>query len=113
LPDKEGSEKVFGAGYNVLPVWKKRLDPKTVVTTPNSDVIYAMSYLDVGKDGPLVVEVPAKIQGMFDDFYQRPLSGTAPGGAPWSGDVGFFGPDQGNGGDFLLLPAGYDGPVPA
>ena len=36
---KVGSEKTFGAGYNVLPVWKKRLDAKTLVTTPNSDVI--------------------------------------------------------------------------
>jgi|SRR5215813_9235728 len=26
---KIGSEKTFGAGYNVLPVWKKRLDAKT------------------------------------------------------------------------------------
>lgn len=24
---KNGSEKVFGAGYNILPVWKKRVDP--------------------------------------------------------------------------------------
>jgi len=38
-----GSEKAFGAGYNVLPIWKERLDAKTVVTTPNSDVLYAMS----------------------------------------------------------------------
>jgi len=88
---KEGSEKVFGAGYNVLPTWKQRLDAKTIVTTPNSDVINAMSYLDVGKDGPLVVEVPGLIQGMFDDFYQRPLPGVAPGGTPWSGDVVFSG----------------------
>ena len=35
---KVGSEKTFGAGYNVLPVWKKRLDAQTLVTTPNSDV---------------------------------------------------------------------------
>ena len=40
-----GSEKTFGAGYNVLPIWKKRLDAKTLVTTPNSDVLYAMSYV--------------------------------------------------------------------
>jgi len=53
---KEGSEKVFGAGYNVLPYWPKRLTAKTLVTTPNSDVIYAMSYLDLKQDGPLVVE---------------------------------------------------------
>ena len=46
-----GSEKTFGAGYNVLPIWKKRLDAKTLVTTPNSDVLYAMSYVDLGKDG--------------------------------------------------------------
>jgi hypothetical protein len=29
---KEGSEQIFGAGYNVLPVWKKRLDAKTLIT---------------------------------------------------------------------------------
>ena len=33
---QRGSEKAFGEGYNVLPVWKKRLDAKTLVTTPNS-----------------------------------------------------------------------------
>ena len=26
---KVGSEEKFGAGYNVLPIWKKRLDAKT------------------------------------------------------------------------------------
>ena len=41
-----GSEKAFGAGYDVLPIWKQRLDAKTLVTTPNSDVLYAMSYVD-------------------------------------------------------------------
>jgi len=60
---KRGSERVFGSGYNVLPIWKKRLDAKTLVTTPNSDVIYAMSYVDLGKDGPLVFEVPPNLQG--------------------------------------------------
>ena len=73
---KEGSEKVFGAGYNVLPYWPKRLTaPRALVTTlNNSDVIYSTSYLDL-KDGPLVVEAPQGVQGLFDDFWQRPLSG--------------------------------------
>jgi len=31
---KEGSEKVFGKGYNVLPIWKDRLNAKTVVIPP-------------------------------------------------------------------------------
>ncbi|MGO4782123.1 hypothetical protein AB4084_42205, partial [Lysobacter sp. 2RAB21] len=30
---KEGSEKLFGKGYNVLPVWKERLNANTQVTT--------------------------------------------------------------------------------
>ena len=62
---KFGSEKTFGAGYNVLPVWKKRLDAKTLVTTPNSDVIYAMSYVDLGETGPLVFEAPQGLQGIL------------------------------------------------
>jgi hypothetical protein len=109
---KVGSEKTFGAGYNVLPVWKKRLDAKTLVTTPNSDVIYAMSYLDVGKDGPMVFEAPAGLQGILLDFWQRPIPGPAIGTNLFLGDVGFFGPDGGKGGKFLILPPGYDKPVP-
>ena len=57
---KQGSEAKFGAGYNVLPVWKHRMDAKTLVTTPNSDVIYAMGYVDLSQDGPLVIEVPPR-----------------------------------------------------
>jgi hypothetical protein len=106
---KSGSVKAFGAGYNVLPVWTKRLDAKTLVTTPNSDVIYAMSYVDLGKDGPLVFEAPPMMQGILLDFWQRPIPVD---GGKYAGDVGFFGPDQGKGGKFLLLPPGYQGKVP-
>ncbi len=104
-----GSEKVFGAGYNVLPIWKKRLDAKTLVTTPNSDVIYAMSYVDLGKDGPLVMDAPPMLQGILLDYWQRPIPVD---GGKFFGDVGLAGPDAGKGGKFLLLPPGYTGPVP-
>src|SRR6516165_11543822 len=109
---KVGSEAAFGAGYNVLPVWKKRLDAKTLVTTPNSDVIYAMGYLDVGRDGPMVFEAPQGLQGILLDFWQRPISGPAIGNNLFLGDVGFFGPDGGKGGKFLILPPGYNKPIP-
>ncbi|NBT11993.1 MAG: DUF1254 domain-containing protein [Planctomycetia bacterium] len=106
---KVGSEKVFGAGYDVLPVWKKRLDAKTLVTTPNSDVIYAMGYVDLGKDGPLVFEAPPNLQGILLDAWQRPIPVD---GGTFFGDVGLPGPDAGKGGTFLLLPPGYEGAVP-
>jgi hypothetical protein len=106
---KFGSEKVFGEGYNVLPVWKKRLDARTLVTTPNSDVIYAMSYVDLGRDGPLVFEAPPNLQGILLDFWQRPIPVV---GGKFFGDVGLPGPDGGKGGKFLILPPGYAGEVP-
>ena len=104
-----GSEKTFGAGYNVLPIWKKRLDAKTLVTTPNSDVLYAMSYVDLGKDGPLVMDAPPRLQGILLDYWQHPIPVD---GGMFFGDVGFAGPDGGKGGKFLLLPPGYKGKVP-
>ncbi len=106
---KTGSENAFGSGYNVLPIWKKRLDAKTLVTTPNSDVIYAMNYVDLGKDGPLVFEAPPMLQGILLDFWQRPIPVD---GGKFQGDVGLPGPDAGKGGKFLLLPPGYAGSVP-
>lgn len=106
---KFGSEKAFGAGYNILPVWKERLDPKTLVTTPNSDVIYAMSYVDMGETGPIVFEAPPNLQGILLDFWQRPIPVD---GGKFFGDVGLPGPDAGKGGKFLVLPPGYKGNIP-
>jgi hypothetical protein len=96
---REGSEREFGRGNHILPIWKGRLRATTKVTTPNSDVIYAMSYLDL-KDGPVVIEVPAGVQGLLDDFWHRPIT-----------DAGLPGPDKGRGGKYLLLPPDYEGPL--
>ncbi len=68
-----------------------------------------MSYVDLGKDGPLVMEAPPGLQGILMDFWQRPIPVD---GGKFFGDVGFFGPDAGKGGKFLLLPPGYKGAVP-
>lgn len=113
---KVGSEKTFGAGYNVLPVWKKRLDAKTLMTTPNSDVIYAMSYLDVGKDGAMVFEAPPGLQGILLDFWQRPIPGPMLAGKSFAGDVGFAGPEgyfvyrSGTNNVFVFLRSFYQDP---
>lgn len=110
---KEGSEKVFGKGYNILPIFKQRLNAKTLITTPNSDVIYALGFLDLKEDGPLVIEVPPGLQGILDDFFQRPIESIGPiSGKTWSGDVGLPGPDRGKGGKYLILPPDYKGQIP-
>jgi len=98
---RDGSEAAFGAGYNVLPIWKDRMDSRAWVPTPNADVIYSMSYLDLKETGPLVVAAPAGVIGMFTDFFQRTIT-----------DVGAIGPDRARGGLYLLLPPDYQGHVP-
>ncbi len=110
---KEGSEKAFGKGYNILPIFKDRLNAKTLITTPNSDVIYALGYLDLKEDGPMVIEVPPGLQGILDDFWQRPICSEGEiNGKVWCGDVGLPGPDQGKGGKYLILPPDYKGTPP-
>ena len=109
----EGSEKVFGKGYNVLPIWKQRLNAKTLITTPNSDVIYALGYVDLKETGPLVIEVPPGLQGILDDFWQRPIVSVGEiDGRKWAGDVGLPGPDRGKGGKYLVLPPDHKGETP-
>jgi hypothetical protein len=98
---RDGSERAFGAGYHVLPIWKERMDSRCWVPTPNADVIYSMSHLDLKKTGPLVVAAPPNVIGMLTDYFQRTIT-----------DVGAVGPDRARGGLYLLLPPGYDGEIP-
>jgi hypothetical protein len=98
---RDGSEAAFGKGYNVLPIWKDRMDSRAWIPTPNADVIYSMSYLDLREAGPLVVAAPPNVIGMFTDFFQRTIT-----------DVGLIGPDRARGGLYLLLPPGYEGEIP-
>lgn len=110
---KEGAEKEFGKGYNVITVWKERMSAKTLITTPNSDVIYAIGFLDL-KDGPMVIEAPEGLQGILDDFWQRPVKSVGQiDGRQWAGDVGLPGPDKGKGGKFLVIPPDYTGDIPS
>jgi hypothetical protein len=110
---KEGSEKAFGKGYNVLPIFKERVNAKTLITTPNFDFIYAFSFLDLKDDGPMVVEVPSGLRGTLNDFRQRPIPSEGQiDGRNWAGDMGPSGPDQGEGGKYLILPPDYKDPIP-
>lgn len=94
----------FGYGYNVISVYEKRLKPNTLITTPNSDVIYGLGWADLSKTGPLVIEVPAGLQGLMDDMWHRPLEGPEKSdGVPYLGDLGLPGPDRGKGGKYLLV----------
>lgn len=103
---RQGLGAISGFGYHVMSVFEERLKPKTVITTPNSDVVYCLGFADLSATGPLVLEAPPKIQGLLDDFWHRPLLGPEIDGVQYRGDIGIPGPDQGCGGKYLIVPEG-------
>ena len=61
----------------------------------------------------MVIEVPPGLQGILDDFFQRPICSEGKiAGRIWCGDVGLPGPDKGKGGKYLLLPPDFKGKAP-
>ncbi len=94
---KEGQARTFGEGYEVMAIFEQRLKPNTLITTPNSDVIYGIGFLDVGRDGPMVIEAPPMMQALIDDFWHRPIEGPEIDGVKYLADIGLPGPDKGKG----------------
>jgi hypothetical protein len=76
------------------------MDAQSLFLTANADTVYFIGNIDLTK-GPMVVETPPDTLGLFDDLWFR-----------WVIDFGAPGPDRGRGGKYLLLPPGYDGPLP-
>jgi len=76
------------------------LDSTSLVLTGNADTVYVAGILDL-TGGPLVVEAPPRLLGALNDYWAR-----------WVMDVGGPGPDRGLGGRYLIVPPGYDGPLP-
>jgi hypothetical protein len=78
------------------------MDSNPLWLTGNTDTVYCSVFLDLKKDGPTVVEVPAGAgPGTVDDAYFRFVI-----------DMGAPGPDRGKGGKYLLLPPDYEGEAP-
>ncbi|MBW2172326.1 MAG: DUF1254 domain-containing protein [Deltaproteobacteria bacterium] len=96
---REGMRSVSAAN-GTIGIKETLMDSKSLFLTPNTESVYAMSWLDL-KDGPVVVESPPNVLGIVDDFWFRYIA-----------DMGNAGPDKGKGGKFLFLPPGYDGGVP-
>ncbi len=78
------------------------MDSNPLFLTGNTDTVYAISMLDIERDGPTVIEVPPGCgPGTVDDAWFRFVI-----------DLGAPGPDRGAGGTYLIVPPGYDGERP-
>jgi hypothetical protein len=76
------------------------MDANSLFLTANADTVYYASVVDLTK-GPMVIEQPPKGLGTINDMWFQ-----------WVIDIGFPGPDRGEGGKYLIVPSGYDGPLP-
>jgi hypothetical protein len=93
------AKKFGGVDGNVM-IFEQLMDSKALWLTPNNSSVYFFTWLDTTK-GPIVMETPPNVLGIFDDHWFR-----------WVGDYGNAGPDKGQGGKFLILPPDYKGDVP-
>ncbi len=90
----------LGADGNTVIIFSELMNSKSVFLTGNADTIYYLSILDL-TNGPIVVEQPPNSVGTINDMWFS-----------WIIDIGTPGPDRGEGGRYLIVPPGYDGPLP-
>ena len=89
-----------GVKDNEALIYSDLMDGKSLWLTTNADTAYVVGAIDLTK-GPMVLETGPGFLGAIQDSWFR-----------WITDVGLPGPDHGEGGKFLIVPPGYDGPLP-
>ena len=89
-----------GVNDNDFIIYTGLMDSKSLFLTANADTVYYMSVIDLS-NGPVIFESPPEALGVIDDMWFR-----------WITDFGLPGADRGEGGKYLLVGPGYDGPLP-
>ncbi|MCK5484471.1 MAG: DUF1254 domain-containing protein [Gemmatimonadetes bacterium] len=98
---RRGLRRDLGVEEYEIMLYENYLDTKSIWFTGNNTTMYGVSVFDMSEDGPVVVEIPpGPSAGMLNDFWFR----------TWG--IGRLGPDQGNGGSFLIVPPDYTGDLP-
>jgi hypothetical protein len=90
----------IGAHDNTVLIYSQLMDAKSLFLTANADTVYYMAVVNLEK-GPMVIEQPPMGLGTINDMWFS-----------WIIDIGFPGPDRGEGGRYLIVPPGYEGPLP-
>lgn len=98
---RKGNAGIGANASNKVTITEQLLKPESLYLTGNTSTLYALAYIDLEEDGPLVVELPPGMLGFVDDAWFRFVE-----------NLGAIGPDKGKGGKYLLLPPGHTGDVP-
>ncbi|QDV22525.1 DUF1254 domain-containing protein [Aureliella helgolandensis] len=98
---RKGNAGIGADASNKVTITEQLLKPESLYLTGNTSTLYALTYLDLKTEGPLVVELPPGMLGFLDDAWFRFID-----------NLGVIGPDKGKGGKYLLLPPDYSGDEP-
>ena len=94
-----GMKELGADDYNEVIVFDDLMDSAPLFLTGNTDTVYALSMLDLERDGATVVEIPAGAgPGTVNDAFFRFVV-----------DMGAPGPDAMKGGTYIILPPDYKG----
>ncbi len=93
--------RAMGINNRTVLLQENSAEQQHLVLTGNQDTVYLGGVLDL-REGPVVMELPQGLLGTLNNIWQEPLVDL---GGPFS-------PEQSRGGRFLILPPGYDGPLP-
>jgi len=98
---RKGNASIGANSSNKVSITEQLLKSESLYLTGNTSTLYALTYLDLKTEGPLVVELPPGMLGFIDDAWFRFVA-----------NMGAIGPDKGKGGKYLFLPPGFEGKVP-
>lgn len=98
---RKGNASIGAVASNKFTITEQLLQPESLYLTGNTSTLYALGYVDLKEDGPLVIELPSGMLGFVDDAWFRYVE-----------NLGVIGPDKGKGGKYLMLPPDYRGAVP-
>lgn len=95
----KGFESIGAKGNDVV-IFSTLMDANSLFLTANCDTVYYLAVIDLS-EGPMVIEQPPQGLGTINDMWFS-----------WIIDIGRPGPDRGEGGKYLIVPPGYEGPLP-
>ena len=97
-----GPVELGADAYNKVMITENLMDSKPLFLTANTSTLYVSPSLNLKETGPIVMEVPPGMLGAVNDAWFRYIQ-----------DIGPFGPDQGQGGNYLVIPPDYEGDLPS
>jgi hypothetical protein len=99
---RRGMASMGAEQANQAVIMDRLMDSNPLFLTGNTSTVYVSVFLDLKRDGPTVIEVPAGAgPGTVNDAFFRFVI-----------DMGAPGPDRGQGGKYLILPPDYEGEAP-